>query len=362
MIWSTVGATVAVMVLGVLASLTAEGNATDAAIQPALNNAGVTSINLPEPNISLVNQNGKSVSLSDFRGKAVLLTFLDPVCQDDCPLIAAEMKQADKLLGAYASQVQMVAIVANPVFHSVKDAQHFDQQDGLNDMSNWSYLTSPNLTTLRQVWHDFAEYVSVPKLGMVAHAENLYFISPQGKMVWLATKTGDASLDGSYTSFMADYIDKLLGVSQPVVENNTPPAPQYIRAIPHPRGFDLIHMISSKDGWALATKGSYQQVLSTSDGGTDWTNVTPKGITQAAGLLLDAQSSSEAWVMVPPFEYRKHAALFETTNGAELDPTSELLASPLRCTDRIASAFLVRIICGSLAHPPRTHRLGLFFP
>ena len=45
------------------------------------------------------------MSLASLRGKAVLLTFLDPVCVTDCPLLAQEFRQAGVLLGADSSKV-----------------------------------------------------------------------------------------------------------------------------------------------------------------------------------------------------------------------------------------------------------------
>ena len=57
-------------------------------------------VDLPAPGFQLVNQNGQPVSLAGLRGRTVALTFLDPVCTSDCPLIAQEFKEADSLLGA----------------------------------------------------------------------------------------------------------------------------------------------------------------------------------------------------------------------------------------------------------------------
>ena len=53
----------------------------------------------PEPAVSLVDQYGRPVSLASLRGRAVALTFLDPVCTSDCPVIAQEFRQADGVLG-----------------------------------------------------------------------------------------------------------------------------------------------------------------------------------------------------------------------------------------------------------------------
>ena len=58
------------------------------------------------------------MSLASLRGKVVLLTFLDPVCTTDCPLIAQEMRSADAMLGAKAGGTELVAVVANPTYTS----------------------------------------------------------------------------------------------------------------------------------------------------------------------------------------------------------------------------------------------------
>ena len=44
------------------------------------------------------------MSLASLRGKVVLMTFLDPVCTTDCPIIAQEFKQAGQMLGAQDTQ------------------------------------------------------------------------------------------------------------------------------------------------------------------------------------------------------------------------------------------------------------------
>lgn len=42
----------------------------------------------PAPEFRLTDQNGAAVSLSDFRGKVVVLSVLDPECTDVCPIYA----------------------------------------------------------------------------------------------------------------------------------------------------------------------------------------------------------------------------------------------------------------------------------
>ena len=112
-------------------------------------------LNFPAKAFQLTDQHGQTVSLASLRGKVVLLTFLDPVCTTDCPLIAQEFRAAGQLLGAAARQVELVAIVANPVYHQVADTQAFDRQEHLTQVPNWLYLTG-SVPQLQQVWRNYA--------------------------------------------------------------------------------------------------------------------------------------------------------------------------------------------------------------
>ena len=59
----------------------------------------------------------------------MLLTFLDPVCVTDCPLIAQEFRQAGQLLGVSRQQVELVAVDVNPLYNELAYTRQFDQQE-----------------------------------------------------------------------------------------------------------------------------------------------------------------------------------------------------------------------------------------
>lgn len=145
------------------------------------------------PNVVLTNQDGRSVSLRAWRGKVVVLTFLDPVCYDACPMIAAQIRMAEKELGPLAARTEFVAIDANPRFLSVAAIRAFDQEQGLAGLRNWQFLTGP-LPRLQKVWADFNVTVEVARFGMVGHSQLLYFVGPNGKQ---ATMVGDSALSQS---------------------------------------------------------------------------------------------------------------------------------------------------------------------
>ncbi len=105
-----------VAILGVVPLATASASASASPILAQALDGSSAALDFKAPSFTLTNQDGRAVSLASLHGKVVLLTFLDPVCTSDCPLIAQEFRQADQLLGRQSRQVELVAVVTNPVY------------------------------------------------------------------------------------------------------------------------------------------------------------------------------------------------------------------------------------------------------
>ncbi len=172
---------VAVIIVGAAPAALAQANPNaDPIIARAIDGSSAP-LDFAAPQFRLTDQNGRQVSLASLRGKVVLLTFLDPVCTSDCPLIAQEFRAADQALGAKARNVQMVAIVANPVYRAVSYTRAFDSQERLTSLPNWLFLTG-SLAQLRQAWRNYAVAAEVvPSGGMIAHNDIAYVIDASGR-------------------------------------------------------------------------------------------------------------------------------------------------------------------------------------
>jgi cytochrome oxidase Cu insertion factor (SCO1/SenC/PrrC family) len=202
-------------VLGAFPMAAAAANrSADPVIAQAIDgSAGV--LNFPAPGFRLTDQDGTPVSLASLHGKVVLLTFLDPVCTTDCPLIAQEFRAADQLLGANRRNVELVAIAANPVYHTPVYAQAFDRQEGLSRVPNWKFLSGP-LPELKRVWHDYFFSAEVtPAGGMVLHSDVAYVIDAAGRTRTELNFDPGPGTTVSKSSFAAELSDAAIKAMKP---------------------------------------------------------------------------------------------------------------------------------------------------
>jgi cytochrome oxidase Cu insertion factor (SCO1/SenC/PrrC family) len=64
------------------------------------------------PAFSLLDQNGKSVSLAAYRGRTLIVTFLDPLCRNYCPIEASRLNDVVRSLPP-GSRPAIVAVSVN---------------------------------------------------------------------------------------------------------------------------------------------------------------------------------------------------------------------------------------------------------
>ncbi len=132
---------------------------------------------LAAPEIRLVNQFGQPMSLSQFRGKVVVLAFVDSECTTVCPLTTVSMVQARELLGAAGDQVQLLGVDANPAATSVRDVMAYSRAHAV--VNQWDFLTG-SLAQLRAVWRAYHIYVQI-QAGQIDHTPALYVIDQRGR-------------------------------------------------------------------------------------------------------------------------------------------------------------------------------------
>jgi cytochrome oxidase Cu insertion factor (SCO1/SenC/PrrC family) len=146
----------------------------------------------------------------------VLLTFLDPVCTTDCPLIAQEMRSADTMLGGKAGNTELVAVVANPTYLSTAYTKAFTAQENLDQVPNWLFLTG-SLSQLTAVWHNYGiEVEDLPGGAMAAHNDLAFVIDASGQMqqeISTDPGPGTAATTSSFAGLLANSVLQTMGKS-----------------------------------------------------------------------------------------------------------------------------------------------------
>ena len=82
--------------------------------KPSFKNVDITGSTAFGNNFSLLDTNGNTKTLADYKGKVVVMFFGFTQCPDVCPTTLTEMDDALKLLGPKADKVQVLFVTVDP--------------------------------------------------------------------------------------------------------------------------------------------------------------------------------------------------------------------------------------------------------
>lgn len=159
----------AVVVLGVVAVLSlARTGTSDDRLATGIASAnspyvGATRPTAPSPEFRLRDQNGKPVSIEDFRGRPVIVTFLFANCEDTCPAAARQIAGA---LDQLDEPVPTLAISVDPANDTPEATKRF-----LNKMrlgSRAQFLLGDE-ATLKPVWDAYGILPQGPEFDHSAY-------------------------------------------------------------------------------------------------------------------------------------------------------------------------------------------------
>lgn len=169
------------------------------------------------PDFQLVDQHGSMISLSDFRGQVVVLTFMDSQCKDTCPVTAAHFRQAYRQLNSIESgHVVFMGVNVNLDANQIADVNEITQTWHLDEIPNWHFLTG-NPAELESVWRDYDIAVE-PSLGSqeeILHTPGIYIIDPLGQKRWYVSTPfsadDNAEFDLPLSKLLVSHIREILG-------------------------------------------------------------------------------------------------------------------------------------------------------
>ncbi len=152
----------------------------------------------PAPAFTRTDHTGKPLALSSFRGRTVVLEFMDSHCVDICPIVSQEFIDAYHDLGPVASsKVVFVAVNVNSYHVGVTDVAAFSREHQLTSIPSWHFFTGA-VRDLEGVWNAYGIDVQNPGPSAdVVHSSFVFFIGPDGRERYLANPTDEHTSNGT---------------------------------------------------------------------------------------------------------------------------------------------------------------------
>jgi protein SCO1/2 len=132
---------------------------------------------------SLLDPDGKVRTLSDFKGKVVVMFFGYTQCPDICPTTLTEMQQVMALLGPQADRVQVLFVTVDPD----RDTAAILKQYVPSFDSRFLGLRPADEAALEKVTKDFKIYYkkvpgTSPNSYTIDHTAGSYAFDPEGRL------------------------------------------------------------------------------------------------------------------------------------------------------------------------------------
>lgn len=135
------------------------------------------------PDFVLIDQNEKPRKLADFRGKAVLVSFVFTTCSGSCPptthrlarIFEAACKEAD-----LQDRIAFLTIAPDPERDRPEIFRNYRRLYDIDD-ARWLHLTG-DPKTVGQVHQDWHMWTKPLPNGQLDHPSRVYLVDPQGRI------------------------------------------------------------------------------------------------------------------------------------------------------------------------------------
>lgn len=122
----------------------------------------------PAPDFMLTSQDGAQVTLTDFRGKVVAVTFIYTSCTSTCPVLTPMMSFVQDQLGRdFGRNIVFVSITIDSERDTPQVLKEYAQSFGA-DLNGWTFLTGSS-AVIREVARRYGVVTSKNAFGDLDH-------------------------------------------------------------------------------------------------------------------------------------------------------------------------------------------------
>ena len=163
--------------------------------------ASLASESQPAPAFTLTDQDGGQVSLSDLRGRLLLVDFVYTTCNGPCPILTARHVELQRALAAdVRERVHFVSISLDPVHDTPEILSRYARARGA-DLADWSFLTGPE-PEVADVVRRFGVGSLRAADGSIEHTVATFLVDGRGIIVkrWLGLQHGTSEMGAQIAS------------------------------------------------------------------------------------------------------------------------------------------------------------------
>ncbi len=139
------------------------------------------------PDFTLINQDGKKISLSQYKGKALLLTFIYTRCPlpDYCPLMTNNFAEINKTLTAQPNlqkQTHLLSITVDPEYDKPAVLREYGlKNNGNQPFANWEFATG-SMEEIKKIATHFGLHYFTED-NQIIHNLQTALVAPDGRFV-----------------------------------------------------------------------------------------------------------------------------------------------------------------------------------
>jgi cytochrome oxidase Cu insertion factor (SCO1/SenC/PrrC family) len=110
------------------------------------------------PEFSLIDQNGRTVTNADLRGKIWIADFIFTRCKGPCPLMTARMLEMQKAL-TKTPEVKLVSVTVDPAYDTPEVLKAYAEAN-FADPERWKFLTGDKAVIEKLVTEGFMQHLA----------------------------------------------------------------------------------------------------------------------------------------------------------------------------------------------------------
>jgi protein SCO1 len=157
--------------------------------------ASLASESQPAPIFTLTDQDGRQVSLSDLRGRALLVDFVYTTCKGPCPILTTRQVEVQRALPPdLRERVRFVSITLDPAHDTPEVLASYARARGA-DLAGWSFLTGPE-ADVAEVVRRFGVGSLRAADGTIEHTVATFLVDGNGTIArrWLGLQESTATI------------------------------------------------------------------------------------------------------------------------------------------------------------------------